>query len=111
MWLSFFYVLTAIVCAICALVSLHSARSAAAERELLAGKLRSCESRIRSGEESTLELFELVQKLAQSQKMQRVRAASTHAVKANSNGEPDVRTEPEAWRAWQNSKLKTGVVN
>jgi hypothetical protein len=111
MWVSIFYVLTAIASGIFALASLHSALSARAERESLGRRLRSVESRTQSTEESLQELTEVVQKMANSQKMQRVRSATTHAAKVGSSGEPDVRSDPEAWRAWQNKQLKTGVVN
>ena len=111
MWLTFFYVSIAIVCVICALVSLRSVRFAGHELELQAAQLRSIESRLRSVEDSNNEQLQLVAKVANSQKMQRVRAATEHATKVGSNGEPDVRSDPEAWRAWQNKQLKTGVVN
>jgi hypothetical protein len=112
MWVSIFYVLTAVASGIFALASLHSALSARAERESLARRLRLVESRMQSAEDSISECTDILQKMANSQKMQRVRMATTHAAgKVGSSGEPDVRTDPEAWRAWQNSKLKTGVVN
>jgi len=111
MWTTFFYALTVILCATFALVSLHSALSARAVQASLAQKLRSLESQQQSNADSLTELTEIVQKMANSQKMQRVRAATTHASKVGSSGEPDVKTDPEAWRAWQNAKLRTGVVN
>jgi gas vesicle protein len=111
MWLTIFYALTVIASGCFALASLHSALSARAERELLARRLRSVELRTQSAEESLQELTEVVQKMANSQKMQRVRMATTHATKVSSSGEPDVKSDPEAWRAWQNKQLKTGVVN
>jgi hypothetical protein len=110
MWLTFFYALTVIASGIFALMSLHSALSARAERELLARRVRSLELQAQSFKDSMDDLTAIVQKMANSQKMQRVRAATTHASKAES-GEPDVKTDPEAWRAWQNAKLRTGVVN
>lgn len=111
MWLTIFYALTVIASGIFALASLHSALSARAERELLARRVRSLELQAQSFKDSIDELTSIVEKMANSQKMQRVRMATSHAVKANSTGEPDVKTDPEGWRAWQNKQLKTGVVN
>jgi gamma-glutamyl:cysteine ligase YbdK (ATP-grasp superfamily) len=111
MWLTIFYALTVIASGIFALMSLHSALSARAERELLARRVRSLELQAQSFEASIEDLTNIVAKMANSQKMQRVRAATTHATKAESGGEPDVKVDPEAWRAWQNKQLKTGVMN
>jgi hypothetical protein len=57
------------------------------------------------------ELEEALQVVANRVKMSRVRTTALHATEKGSRGEPDFRSDPEAWRAWQNRQLKTGVVN
>lgn len=109
MWTGFFYALSAILCSLCMVATIYVALRAAHERESLLRKLRSCESQTKSCTDSLDELREIVESVAQSQKMQRVRRVTRHA--AGSQGEPDAKADPEAWRAWMNSKLRTGVVN
>lgn len=108
-WIAFFCVLSAILCGLCLAAACFVALTARHERESLLRKLRSCESQNKLFESSLDELREVVQEVANSQKMQRVRRATKHAT--GSHGEPDAKADPEAWRAWMNSKLRTGVVN
>lgn len=106
MWTGIFYALTAIACAVCLTGCIVVVQNARAERESLLRRLRSCESRTQLTETSVSELTEIVQGVAQSQKMSRVRKATTHAV--GSGGEPDPIREPEQWRTWMNAQLRTG---
>jgi hypothetical protein len=109
MWPSIFYALTAILCASCLAGSISAVLTARAERDSVLRNLRLCESQIKLQRDSLEDLRIVVEGIAQSQKMQRVRRATTHAV--GSSGEPDAKSDPEAWRAWKNSQLRTGVVN
>jgi len=43
-------------------------------------------------------------------KMTKVRNAVTHTDR-DKGAEPDARLDPEAWRAWKNAQLRTGVFN
>lgn len=109
MWTSIFFASTAILCGVCLIGSISAVLTAKAERELLLKRLRLCESQALSATNSIDELREIVAGVVNSQKMQRVRRATTHAL--GSSGEPDPKADPEAWRAWKNSQLRTGVVN
>jgi len=109
MWLSFFYALTAIICLSCLAGTISGVLIARAERASLQRKVLLCESQIKLLRDSQEDLRLVVEGIAQSQKMQRVRRATTHAL--GSSGEPDAKSDPEAWRAWKNSQLRTGVVN
>jgi hypothetical protein len=44
--------------------------------------------------------------LANKLKMTKVRNAITHVGRDN-GGEPDAKSDPEAWRAWMNTQLRT----
>jgi hypothetical protein len=48
--------------------------------------------------------------LANKLKMTKVRNAITHIGRDN-DGEPDAKSDPEAWRAWKNSQLRAGIYN
>lgn len=109
MWSSFFFALTAILCCACLIGSISAVLTARAERDSLHKRLHYCESQLKLNTSSVDELREITETVAQQQKMQRVRKASVHALKPS--GEPDPKADPEAWRAWMNSKLRTGVVN
>jgi len=108
MWNLIFSVLSVILCVGCLAGCLSAVLTARAERDSLLRKLRSCESRTTSAELSIDEMRELVAGVINSQKMARVRKASLHAV--GSSGEPDPKENPEAWRAWMNTQLRTGKV-
>jgi hypothetical protein len=108
-WHTIFSALIAILCVSCLIGSISAVLTARAERELLLKRLHSCESQLKLNAFSVEELREITESVAQAQKMARVRKATMHA--KGSHGEPDAKADPEAWRAWMNSKLRTGVVN
>ena len=56
------------------------------------------------------EFEETLSLLANRVKMTRVRNAVTHAER-DKGGEPDAKSDPEAWRAWKNAQLRAGVFN
>lgn len=110
MWTDFSIVLIVSLCIGSAILAFASAHNAARERESLQRRLRSVESQTRLLDSSQSELREIVQSMAESQKMQRVRRATTHATqKAGSQGEPDPVREPELWRAWKNAQLRVPI--
>lgn len=110
MWTGFFYALIALACIGSLTGCVVSVRNVQAERESLHRRLRSVESQTRLLDSSQTELREIVQGMAESQKMQRVRRATTHATqKAGSQGEPDPVREPELWRAWKNAQLRVPI--
>jgi hypothetical protein len=109
-WNYIFSVLIAILCLGCLIGSISAVLTAKAERELLLRRLALCESQAKSAVNSVDELREITETVAQQQKMSRVRKASVHALRG-SLGEPDPKADPEGWRAWKNSQLRTGVVN
>lgn len=109
MWTDIFFASIAGLCLLCLTGCVVTVRNAVAERESLLKRLRSCESRTQSTEESVEQLAEITKSIANSQKMQRVRKATTHAT--GSHGEPDPRTDPEAWRVWKNAQLRAGQFN
>lgn len=109
MWTVISSALIAGVCFACLTGCIVTVRNAVAERESLLKRLRSCESKVQSNADSVEQLTEMVATIAQQQKMQRVRKATTHAT--GSSGEPDARSDPEAWRAWKNAQLRSGVFN
>lgn len=48
--------------------------------------------------------------LANKLKMTRVRNAVTHTDR-DKRGEPDAKSDPEAWRTWKNAQLRAGIYN
>lgn len=112
MWHDFSSALSAIFSVLALILALFAARGASPGWGSQRRKLRSLDSRIESCEESCQSLTEELLRVANSQKMQRVRAATTHATgNSRLNGEPDPATHPNEWRDWKNKQLKTGVVN
>lgn len=61
-------------------------------------------------EQRVKECEETLSLLANRVKMTRVRNAVTHAER-DKNGEPDAKSDPEAWRAWKNAQLRAGQFN
>lgn len=110
MWLVTFCVLSAIASGLCLLGSLYVARNARRDSESLRKKVLSCESQARSITTSLTEWQEVVAQLANSVKMTKVRKALTHTDR-DKGGEPDARSDPEAWRAWKNAQLRAGQFN
>lgn len=109
MWNAIFFAVTALLCAGCAAVSLFGAKRAFRASESLARKITLIESRLQSIVTSHSQWSELVEELARTVKMQKVRRGiSANGLKG---GEPDARTDPEAWRAWKNAQLRTGEFN
>lgn len=110
MWTNIFIALTAILCVFCLTGCIFVAQNATRESESVRRRLRSCELQTESLQRSVEETQQAMTDLANSQKMQRVRAATRHGLK-NASGEPDPHIDPEGWRAWKNRQLQTGVVN
>lgn len=110
MWTAIFCALSAAIALLSLAVSVFAARRAARVAALPQERLRSVESRLGSIEGSIPEMQQTMEVLANRVKMQRVRTAANH-VQAGSNGEPDVRSDPEAWRAWKNSQLRIGATH
>ena len=106
MWPVFFSVLSVVLSGFCFLVACFAARAASRARELPQERLRCVESRTESLVASLNDLQSTMEVLANRVKMQRVRNFAMHAV--GSDGEPDARIDPEAWRAWKNKQLRTG---
>jgi len=103
-WIAISCVLTALV-SICSLVvaclAVLRANRALASPQV---KQDSIESRMRLLAASVEEHAEALETLAESIRMSRVRRkANNHA---GSSGEPDARTDPEAWRNWMNQQLR-----
>jgi hypothetical protein len=48
--------------------------------------------------------------LANKLKMTKVRNAVTHTDR-DKGGEPDAKSDPEAWRSWKNAQLRAGIFN
>jgi hypothetical protein len=87
-------------------ISLYAARTAnrlsawrRANKESRASELQSLRDLIDEQGRALLEVANRV-------KMQRVRNAANHV--RGSQGEPDARTDPDAWRNWKNAQLRNG---
>jgi hypothetical protein len=106
MWIVISSVLSVVLSTIALLVASFAAISASRAAASPQVKLHSVESRLGSLENSVPEIQAALTTISNSVKMARVRSAALHSV--GSGGEPDVRTDPEAWRAWQNKQLRTG---
>jgi len=109
MWNEFFNVLTVSSCLISAVACLFAVRTAGQLRELQDqfAVYRPYSKQLL--ETRLTELEESVSLVANRVKMVKVRNAATHV--KDSTSEPDPSVDPEGWRAWQNKKLRTGVVN
>jgi CRP-like cAMP-binding protein len=64
----------------------------------------------KSFEQRLSEFEQTLSLLANKLKMTRVRNAITH-VDRDKGGEPDAKSDPEAWRTWKNAQLRAGVFN
>jgi len=84
-----------------ALFAVRLVRAVAASPPL---NTRSLLLRIESTENSLQETQATLAELANRVKMQKVRNAIGHVKR--DNGEPDVATDPEGWRAWKNRQLR-----
>lgn len=56
------------------------------------------------------ELEESLSILANRVKMTKVRNAAMH-LERDKGGEPDAKSDPEAWRTWKNAQLQVGTFN
>jgi hypothetical protein len=107
---TFFYALTAILCALCLTGCIFVAQRAGAEQESLRKRLRSCELQTESNRNSLEETQQTLTDIANRVKMQTVRKAAHHA--AGSSGEPDPYRDPDGWRSMMSRRIalaKTGV--
>lgn len=102
-WIATFYALSAVVCFLCLAGCVFLARTVVHDTESPRRELRSQASRIRSLQESFDELREVVETVANSHKMQRVRRATTHAAAVGS--EIDPFKNPDEWRTMMNKRL------
>lgn len=109
MWLSIFYALTVILCSLCLIGCIFVAQNATRESESVRRRLRSLELRTESAERSLEEWTQTTTDIVNRVKMMKVRGAANHS--SGARGEPDAKSDPEAWRAWKNQQLRTGVIN
>lgn len=109
MWNAIFFAVTALLCVLCAAVSLYGARRAYRVSGSLARQLTSIESRVQSIITSHESWQEIVTELARSVKMAKVRRGISG--NGSTNGEPDAKSDPERWRAWKNAQLRAGEFN
>lgn len=110
MWAVIFCASSALWCAYCLIRCTWLARDAARVSESQGRRLPSVESELRATKSTLDELIEEVRKMAESRKMQRVRAANGHA--SSRDGTPDPYTNPDEWRSVMNAQLaraKSGV--
>lgn len=110
MWNAFFFVSIAFVCVLCAILTCIVARNASQVSASQRRRLTSIESGMQSIITSHESWQELVAEMAHSMKMAKVR----RGLKSNTsseNGEPDAKSDPEAWRAWKNAQLRAGQYN
>lgn len=109
MWTAIFYASTALLCVLCSLWTSSVARGAYRDSESLRRKVTSIESGMQSVITSHESWQEVVTDLARSVKMAKVRKGIS--TQSGVNGEPDAKSDPEAWRAWKNAQLRAGVFN
>ena len=112
MWSVIFSVVSVLTAASSLVLALWSVRIARAALESSQAAQGLPASQLRSLRDSIEELTQNQLDFANRLKMTKVRAATRHADRSTGNGEePDARTDPEAWRAWKNAQLRTGVFN
>lgn len=110
MWNAIFFASTACLCVLCAILTCIVARNAYRDSASQRRRLSSIESGMQSIVTSHESWQEVVADLAHSMKMAKVR----RGLKSNSSsqdGEPDAKSDPEAWRAWKNAQLRAGQFN
>jgi len=109
MWNAISFAAIALLCVLCAAISLFSARRAFRVSASLVRKQSSIESKLQSMATSHENWEGLVTELVKSVKMAKVRRGIS--VSGSQNGEPDAKVDPEAWRAWKNAQLRAGQYN
>lgn len=92
-------------------MALASAVTARHERVSLARRMRLIELAHESWQTSQDDMAIELKRMANSKKMQDVRAATEHTSKSKPrssviSSEPDAAADPEAWRAWMNSQIR-----
>ena len=110
MWIVISSVLIALSLAASLAASLLAVQSAAVAREL---QLRFASFRTLDApllDQRLSELEQTLSLLANRVKMTKVRNVVTHAER-DKGGEPDAKSDPEAWRAWKNAQLRAGIYN
>lgn len=110
MWTVTFSVLSVLSCLGSLLAIYLAVRSAALGRALLRRfeSFKTLDAKLLDAR--LLELEQTISLVANRVKMTRVRNNATHAER-DKGGEPDARSDPEAWRAWKNAQLRAGVFN
>lgn len=103
MWTVIFSVLSASACIASLTAVFYAARIATRLRELQRTLKPLPLSRLQLIETSVNEITTELQAVANSLKMQRVRAATTHATAKKID--PDPYTQPDEWRKMMNSRL------
>ena len=110
--LVFFVALSVVLCLGCLTATIYAARHAARVAGLPAAKLRSLASEIESLKLSVEEWSTITTNLANSAKMQRVRAAAKQSSSDRSaDGLPDPHTDPEGWRKAMNLRIAERRLN
>lgn len=106
MWTVFFCVSSAVLCALCLIGTIWSARNAARERGSLPARLRSLESATESMRSSIEQWAQLTTDLANSVKMQKVRRSTRVPSSSDQATEmPDPHRDPDAWRKAMNLRI------
>ena len=99
-----FAVLSVLLSACCAVVSLSAAKRARAAADLPRKLERSDELRVQSLHELATETATELERLANKVKMQKVRNVTEHG--SHRRDEPDPHTEPDRWRTFMNAKIQ-----
>ena len=110
MWIVIFSVLTALTFAGSLVAIFLAVRTAGRVLELQLAFQRFKPLDAQSLEQRLSEFEQTLSLLANRLKMTRVRNAVTHTER-DKGGEPDAKSDPEAWRTWKNAQLRAGVFN
>lgn len=103
-WIVFSIALTAIALLLSIPAAFLSVRNAIRVQELQQAFRASKPLQAESFDSRLNELADVVSLLANRVKMMKVRNATTHTDR-DKGGEPDAKSDPEAWRAWMNAQL------
>jgi len=110
MWLTFFFVLTAVTACASLAISVFAARRAGLALASPPQRLRSVESRLQSCEQLVEEHTQAMTDMANRLKMIKVRSATSHAAK-DDNSLPDPYRDPDGWRRAMNSRIALNKLN